>query len=82
MPSTFVCSSTVCKLLGTITKPLIQLMRKSRKEEGSKRFWVASGVRMDLAQLDPDYLEELAAHHVGGHLKVAPEAIDPVVWIS
>lgn len=70
---------TVCKLLGTDHKPLIQLMRKSRKEEGIKKVLVASGVRMDLAQLDPDYLEELAAHHVGGHLKVAPEAIDPVV---
>jgi radical SAM superfamily enzyme YgiQ (UPF0313 family) len=37
---------------------------------------VASGVRMDLAQLSPEYLRELAAHHVGGHLKVAPEHTD------
>ena len=34
---------------------------------------------MDLAQLDPEYLQELAAHHVGGHLKVAPEHTDPEV---
>jgi radical SAM superfamily enzyme YgiQ (UPF0313 family) len=26
-----------------------------------------------LAQRSPEYLDELAAHHVGGHLKVAPE---------
>jgi radical SAM superfamily enzyme YgiQ (UPF0313 family) len=31
---------------------------------------------MDLAQLSPKYLNELAAHHVGGHLKVAPEHTD------
>jgi len=28
---------------------------------------------MDLARESPEYLEEMAAHHVGGHLKVAPE---------
>ena len=27
----------------------------------------------------PEYMEELAAHHVGGHLKVAPEHTDPDV---
>jgi len=32
---------------------------------------------MDLAQLDQQYLDELTAHHVGGHLKVAPEHSDP-----
>jgi hypothetical protein len=30
---------------------------------------------MDLAREDPEYLEEMAAHHVGGHLKVAPEHV-------
>jgi len=44
-----------------------------------KRVLVASGVRMDLARLDPEYLAELAEHHVGGHLKVAPEHVDPDV---
>jgi len=34
---------------------------------------VSSGIRMDLANLDDEYVEELARHHVGGHLKVAPE---------
>jgi radical SAM superfamily enzyme YgiQ (UPF0313 family) len=37
---------------------------------------VASGVRMDLAQLSPEYMRELTEHHVGGHLKVAPEHTD------
>lgn len=70
---------TICKLLGTDHGPLVDLMRKSREVEGIRKVLVASGVRMDLAQLSPDYVEELAAHHVGGHLKVAPEHTDPHV---
>jgi radical SAM superfamily enzyme YgiQ (UPF0313 family) len=34
---------------------------------------------MDLARRDPVYMKELAEHHVGGHLKVAPEHTDPEV---
>jgi uncharacterized radical SAM protein YgiQ len=67
---------TICKLLGTDHGPLIELMRKARSEPGVRKVLVASGIRMDLAQLSPEYLEELAAHHVGGHLKVAPEHTD------
>jgi uncharacterized radical SAM protein YgiQ len=69
----------ICKLLGTDHGPLIDLMKQSREVPGIRRVLVASGVRMDLAQKSPDYLEELAAHHVGGHLKVAPEHTDAEV---
>jgi hypothetical protein len=31
---------------------------------------------MDLAQKSPEYMAELVEHHVGGHLKVAPEHTD------
>jgi uncharacterized radical SAM protein YgiQ len=67
---------TICKLLGTDHGPLIELMRRARSEPGIRKVLVASGIRMDLAQLSPTYLRELAAHHVGGHLKVAPEHTD------
>jgi uncharacterized radical SAM protein YgiQ len=70
---------TICKLLGTDHGPLKDLMRSARDVDGVKRVLVASGVRMDLARLDPEYLTELAEHHVGGHLKVAPEHVDPDV---
>lgn len=70
---------TICKLLGTDHGPLIELLRRARSEPGIRKVLVASGIRMDLAQLAPEYLEELAAHHVGGHLKVAPEHTDPEV---
>jgi uncharacterized radical SAM protein YgiQ len=70
---------TICKLLGTDHGPLVELMRRARQEPGIRKVLVASGVRMDLAQLSPEYMRELAAHHVGGHLKVAPEHTDPTV---
>src|SRR6266851_4425703 len=70
---------TICKLLGTDHGPLVELMRRARSEPGIRKVLVASGVRMDLAQLSPEYMHELAAHHVGGHLKVAPEHTDPTV---
>lgn len=69
----------VCKLLGTDHGPLIQLMRDSRKVPGINKVLVASGIRMDLARLSPTYIKELAEHHVGGLLKVAPEHSDPGV---
>jgi uncharacterized radical SAM protein YgiQ len=65
----------VCKLLGTDHAPTLDLMRRARAVPGVKRVHIASGIRMDLAANEPEYLEELAAHHVGGHLKVAPEHI-------
>jgi radical SAM superfamily enzyme YgiQ (UPF0313 family) len=40
---------------------------------GVKRVMVASGVRYDLAATSPEYVRELATHHVGGYLKIAPE---------
>jgi uncharacterized radical SAM protein YgiQ len=70
---------TICKLLGTDHGPLIELMRQAREEPGVKQVFVASGIRMDLARRSPEYMQELASHHVGGHLKVAPEHVDPGV---
>ncbi|MBW3596885.1 MAG: YgiQ family radical SAM protein [Planctomycetes bacterium] len=70
---------TICKLLGTDHGPLIELMRESRQVPGVKKVLVASGIRMDLARRSPTYMKELAAHHVGGLLKVAPEHTDAEV---
>jgi radical SAM superfamily enzyme YgiQ (UPF0313 family) len=58
---------------------LVELMRRARTEPGIRKVLVASGIRMDLAQLSPEYMKELTAHHIGGHLKVAPEHTDPHV---
>jgi radical SAM superfamily enzyme YgiQ (UPF0313 family) len=67
---------TICKLLGTDHGPLIELMKEAREVTGIKKVLVASGIRMDLARHSPEYMSELVKHHVGGHLKVAPEHTD------
>ncbi len=63
----------VCKNLYTDHGPLIKLYRKSRKIPGIKKVLIGSGVRYDLAVKSPEYIKELAEHHVGGYLKIAPE---------
>ena len=65
----------VCPNLNTDHTPLIQLYRKARSLPGIKKVLIASGVRYDLAIESPEYVRELAQHHVGGYLKIAPEAI-------
>ena len=70
---------TICKLLGTDHTPLVQLMKEARETPGIRKVLVASGIRMDLARRSPEYMRDLAQHHVGGHLKVAPEHTDPGV---
>ena len=71
---------SICKLLGTDHAPIVSLMKKARAVPKVKRVLVASGVRMDLAARSDAYMDELVTHHVGGHLKVAPEhACDSVL---
>ena len=70
---------TVCKLMTTDHGPLIELMREVRNVDGIRKVLVSSGIRMDLAQLSPEYVRELAEHHTGGRLKVAPEHTSPKV---
>jgi uncharacterized radical SAM protein YgiQ len=65
----------VCPNLNTDHAPLINLYRRARSLKGIKKVLIASGVRYDLAIESPEYVKELAAHHTGGYLKIAPEAI-------
>ena len=69
----------VCENLLTDHGPLIRLLRKIREEKKIKRAFIASGVRYDLAEKSPAFIRELAAHHTGGQLSVAPEHVDPKV---
>ena len=64
---------TICGHLDTDHTPTIELYRAARKVPGIKKILIASGVRYDLAIEDPEYIKELATHHVGGYLKIAPE---------
>ena len=65
----------ICPNLDTDHAPLVQLYRKVRELPGIRKVLIASGVRYDLAVESPQYVRELAQHHTGGYLKIAPEAI-------
>jgi len=65
----------ICPNLNTDHAPLINLYRRARALPGIKKVLIASGVRYDLAIESPEYVKELATHHTGGYLKIAPEAI-------
>ncbi|MDR2154507.1 MAG: YgiQ family radical SAM protein [Burkholderiaceae bacterium] len=63
----------ICGNLVTDHKPLIALYRRARALPGIKKVLIGSGLRYDLAVRSPEYVRELATHHVGGYLKIAPE---------
>jgi uncharacterized radical SAM protein YgiQ len=64
---------TICSNLNTDHSKLIQLYRRARDIPGVKKILIGSGLRYDLAVRSPEYVKELATHHVGGLLKIAPE---------
>ncbi|EOX0698123.1 DUF3362 domain-containing protein [Escherichia coli] len=63
----------ICPHMDTNHEPTINLYRRARDLKGIKKILIASGVRYDIAVEDPRYIKELATHHVGGYLKIAPE---------
>jgi uncharacterized radical SAM protein YgiQ len=75
----------ICPQVDLDHGPLMELMEsllhQAESGPGRKRMklFVASGIRHDLALNDLDYLDLLARHFVGGHLKVAPEHYCPHV---
>jgi len=68
---------TLCPNLITDAAPQLELLRAVRAVPGVNHVFVSSGIRFDLAlaQEPRAYIEELARHHVGGRLKIAPEHI-------
>ncbi|MBL8678779.1 MAG: YgiQ family radical SAM protein [Myxococcales bacterium] len=66
----------ICENLVTDHDPLLDVLEQVRKEPGIKRVFVASGVRYDLANRSPEFIEVMAKHHTGGQLSVAPEHSD------
>jgi hypothetical protein len=74
----------VCRNLDTDHTALLDIYQSVRNTDGIKHAYVASGIRYDLFLHEkgttPEvkashekYIEELAAHHVPGRIKVAPE---------
>ena len=69
----------ICRHFHIADEPAIGLMRAAKAQPGVRHVFIQSGIRMDVALKTPRYLEELARHHVSGHLKVAPEHLEPGV---
>ena len=63
--------------------PLTGLLEEMRRLPGIRHVFVGSGIRHDLVMADeqhgPAYIGALAAHHVSGQLKLAPEHSEPHV---
>jgi len=74
---------TMCKHLKSDAGQLMKMMESFLKWQSSKssriNIYVASGIRHDLALQNKEYIDLLARHFVGGHLKVAPEHYCPGV---
>lgn len=73
----------VCPHLHKDHTPQVELLEKARKIPGIRKINIASGLRYDLSLADEKsgakYMKDLITHHVGGHLKVAPEHLDDEV---
>jgi uncharacterized radical SAM protein YgiQ len=70
---------TLCTKLTVVEEQAVNLYREARSMPGINHVFIQSGVRMDVALKTPTYMKELVKHHVSGHLKVAPEHLDPEV---
>lgn len=72
-----------CPKLPASHKQVVSLLRAvlawQKRQKRKIHIFVASGIRHDLALQSPEYVNLLAGHFVGGHLKVAPEHICPQV---
>lgn len=68
---------TICPVFSINEKAGIDLLRGARAQPGVKHVFVQSGIRMDVALRTPEYMKELVQNHVSGHMKVAPEHMDP-----
>ncbi len=72
-----------CPKLPASHRQVVSLLRKvlawQKRQKKKIHIFVASGIRHDLALHSPEYVNLLAGHFVGGHLKVAPEHTCPHV---
>jgi uncharacterized radical SAM protein YgiQ len=69
----------ICKHFQTRDTQAVKLLHKLREKPAIKHLFIASGIRFDLLDRQPDYFADLLEHHVGGLLKVAPESTSPRV---
>ena len=67
------CSPTSATTSAPITGRSSRCTARRARSRASSAIFIASGVRYDLAVRSPEWIRELAQHHTGGYLKIAPE---------
>jgi len=74
---------SVCPTLKPDHSKQMNLLKRIREIPGVKKVFIGSGIRHDLILADDrhghGYLEQIAACHVSGQMKVAPEHTQPAV---
>lgn len=70
-----------CRFLKENHAEYLKLLRRLREIPKVKKVFIRSGIRYDYALLDQsgEFIKELAAFHVSGQLKLAPEHVSPDV---
>lgn len=69
----------ICPQLDIDDTQIVTLLRAIRRHPRVKHLFIASGLRMDLLESQPNYFRDLVRYHVGGLIKVAPESTHPEV---
>jgi len=65
---------SICPRFRTDSSPFLSVLESAGDVEGVRHVHVTSGIRLDLAVRDRRLIDALAASHVSGHIKVAPES--------
>ena len=63
----------ICQHFRTDHDQYLMLLDSVSRIEGVSNVFISSGIRFDVALRDPRFIETLAANHVSGLLKIAPE---------
>ncbi|MDD5067313.1 MAG: YgiQ family radical SAM protein [bacterium] len=63
----------ICSSLNVSSGKYRELLKTIRDMEGVKAVFINSGIRYDLALLNPDFMDELVQYHTPGQLSIAPE---------
>lgn len=69
----------ICSRFRTDHSDYTDILTAAAAVEGVRNVFVSSGIRFDLALRDPGFISALAASHVSGYLKIAPEHFSPEV---
>ncbi len=66
----------MCNNYNADEKPLIRLLEDVSKHNKVKHLFINSGIRLDLALIQPKQTEKIIANHTSGQISVAPEHLD------